>query len=270
MRQFDDPVIVARDLGLTYRLSKSGSSYILPTRAPFREVRALADVSFAVNRGEFVGILGRNGSGKSSLLSIISGNVAPTKGEVLVSSRPSLLSVAAALQPDVSGYTNARLGLMAQGFSTAEAKTRAIAIGEWAELGEAFHRPLKTYSSGMKARLKFAIATETASEILLVDEALSTGDSTFNIKARERMSAFLEESGTVIVVSHSAAAIRRQCSRVIWINEGRVIADGDTGPILSAYEKWNKHRAKGNQKTADALIQKIVSRYEKPVFELLR
>lgn len=270
MHRYDDPVIVADRLELTYRLSKSGSNYLLPMRKPHREVKALDRVSFVVERGEFVGILGRNGSGKSSLLSVLSGNMAPTRGEVLVSSRPSLLSVAAALQGDVSGYTNARLGLLAQGFSKREANRRADWIGEWTELGEAFHRPLKTYSSGMKARLKFAIATETTSEILLVDEALSTGDSTFNIKARERMSKFLQDSGTVVVVSHSAASIRRQCSRVIWLNEGRIIADGETKPILSAYERWNKRRARGAQEAADSLIEKFSSQYEAPDFELER
>lgn len=264
MQPSDRPVIVADDVGLTYRLSNSGSAYLLPFFGKGVDVEALKGVSFVIRRGESVGILGRNGSGKSSLLSILSGQIAPTFGEVFVSSTPSLLSVSAALQGDLTGRVNARLGLLAQGITRQESRRRAEDIGEWTELGEAFDRPLKTYSSGMKARLKFAIATETASEILMVDEALSTGDSTFAIKARERMANFLGDSGTVIVVSHSASTIRKQCDRVIWINSGVMVADGAVGEIAPIYEKWNKLRARKRIDEAGALLDRTIAEFGQP------
>lgn len=264
MQLSDRPVIVADGVGLTYRLSNSGSAYLLPFLGKGVDVEALKGVSFVIRRGESVGILGRNGSGKSSLLSILSGQIAPTFGEVFVSSTPSLLSVSAALQGDLTGRVNARLGLLAQGMTRQESRRRAEDIGEWTELGEAFDRPLKTYSSGMKARLKFAIATETASEILMVDEALSTGDSTFAIKARERMANFLGDSGTVIVVSHSASTIRKQCDRVIWINSGVMVADGAVGEIAPIYEKWNKLRARKRIDEAGALLDRTIAEFGQP------
>lgn len=261
MQPSDKPVIVVDNVGLTYKLSNSGSAYLLPLLGRGRSVEALKGVSFVIRRGESVGILGRNGSGKSSLLSIMSGQIAPSFGEVFVSSTPSLLSVSAALQGDLTGRINARLGLLAQGMTRQESRVRAERIGEWTELGEAFDRPLKTYSSGMKARLKFAIATETASEILMVDEALSTGDSTFAIKARDRMKNFLGDSGTVIVVSHSASTIRKQCDRVIWINSGVLVADGAVDSIAPVYEKWNKLRAQKRIDEAAELLGQTFADY---------
>lgn len=261
MQRSDNPVIVADNVGLTYQLSGSGSAYNLPIFGRTVQVEALKGVSFIISRGESVGILGRNGSGKSSLLSILSGQIAPSFGEVFVSSTPSLLSVSAALQGELTGRINARLGLLAQGLTRQESKIGAERIGEWTELGEAFDRPLKTYSSGMKARLKFAIATETASDILMVDEALSTGDSTFAIKAQERMTGFLGESGTVIVVSHSASTIRKQCDRVIWLNSGRIVADGTVSSIAPIYEKWNKLRARKKVNEAEMLLDDVVAEY---------
>lgn len=269
MQPSNDPVVVADNVGLTYRLSASGSAYLLPFLGRGVSVEALKGVSFAIYRGESIGILGRNGSGKSSLLSILSGQIAPSFGDVFVSSTPSLLSVSAALQGDLSGRVNARLGLLAQGMTRQESKCRAEEIGKWTELGDAFDRPLKTYSSGMKARLKFAIATETASEILMVDEALSTGDSTFAIKARERMDSFLGDSGTVIVVSHSASTIRRQCNRVIWINDGEVVADGAVGEIAPIYEKWNKLRARKRIDEASALLKSTIVDYGQPALHIV-
>lgn len=262
MRRYDDPVIAARNLSLSFAVQGTGLKNIL--RRDSKTVNALSDVSLVIERGESVGILGRNGSGKSTLLSVISGQVSPDCGEVFTSSDPTLLSVSAALQNDVSGFTNARLGLLAKGLSRTESVKRAEAIREWCELGEAFERPIKTYSSGMRARLKFAIATEVASEILLVDEALSTGDATFAIKAKERMASFLSGSGAVVIVSHSASTIKKQCDRVIWIDGGEVVGDGHVDTIGKTYERWNRLRARGRVDEADRLMADIRETYEKP------
>lgn len=260
----DDPVIVADDLYLTYKLGRNGSAYTFDFRGRSTRVEALKGVSFAIQRGESVGVLGRNGSGKSSLLSILSGKSAPSAGSVYVSSTPTLLSVSAALQGDVSGRTNARLGLLARGLSGLEVERKVAEIGEWTELDSAYDRPLKTYSSGMKARLKFAIATATASEILLVDEALSTGDSTFALKAKTRMAEFLEDAGTIVVVSHAASSIRRQCDRVIWLNDGEIVADGGVAEISKIYAEWNRARAKGETEKASGILAEISGSYSRP------
>jgi len=261
METFDNATIVVQNVQHTYTMSKSGSVNTLPFSRNKVRVEALKSISFVTFKGESVGILGRNGSGKSTLLSIIAGALSPTSGNVYVSSRPTLLSVSAALQATLTGEQNARLGLLAKGFSPREVKQLSQEINEWTELGEAFDRPMKTYSSGMKARLKFAIATATPSEILLIDEALSTGDSTFALKARERMDEFLDNSGTVLLVSHSASQIRRQCKRVIWIDQGEVVADGAVGDIAPKYEAWNKARAKKNDERASEIMDEVKANY---------
>lgn len=264
METFDKATIAVQNVEHTYTMSKSGSVNTLPFSRNKIRVEALKGVSFVTSKGESVGILGRNGSGKSTLLSIIAGALSPTFGNVYVSSRPTLLSVSAALQATLTGEQNAQLGLLAKGFSPEEAKRLSQEVKEWTELGEAFSRPMKTYSSGMKARLKFAIATATPSEILLIDEALSTGDSTFALKARERMDEFLDNSGTVVLVSHSAAQIRRQCERVVWIDQGEVVADGDVGDIAPKYEAWNKARAKRKDDRASEIMAEVKAGYEQP------
>lgn len=261
MEIYDKATIVVQGIEHTYTMSKSGSANTFAFGRNRIRVEALKNVSFVTSKGESVGILGRNGSGKSTLLSIIAGALSPTTGSVYVSSRPTLLSVSAALQAALTGEQNARLGLLAKGFNPAEAKQLTQEVKEWTELGEAFTRPMKTYSSGMKARLKFAIATATPSEILLIDEALSTGDSTFALKARERMDAFLENSGTVILVSHSAAQIRRQCQRVIWIDQGEIVADGTVGDVAPKYEAWNKARAKKHNERASEIMAEVKATY---------
>lgn len=261
---YNDPVVVADNLSLTYKIGTNGSAYTFDLMGRATRVEALKEVSFVIERGQSIGVLGRNGSGKSSLLSILSGKIAADSGSVYVTSTPTLLSVSAALQGDVSGRVNARLGLLAKGLSNEIVESMVDEILYWTELGEAYDRPLKTYSSGMKARLKFAIATATASEILLVDEALSTGDSTFALKAKNRMDSFLSQSGTIVVVSHSASTIRRQCDRVIWLNDGEVIADGDVREISKSYAEWNKARAAGNDQIAEEILKTAKSAYIKP------
>src|SRR5699024_2540465 len=168
-------------------------------------------------------------------------------------------------QSHLSGEANARIGLLAKGASSGEVVEIAKQITAWAELGEAATRPLKTYSSGMRARLKFAIATSIPSEILLIDKALSTVDSAFAHKTKITMHEFVRQSGAIMLVSRSAASIKRHCSRAIWLNEGEIIADGDVASVSKSYEKWSRARAKGENKLAAQIISDVSEQYKTPI-----
>lgn len=260
--------VVARGLGKSYFIAKNGNYQSL-FRSRMQEVQALQSASFVATAGESIGILGKNGSGKSTLIRLIAGTESPTRGEVYVKAKPTLLGVSAALQREMSGRDNVRLGLLAMGLSPAEVAQKSPEVIEWAELTEAIDRPLKTYSSGMTARLKFSIATSVKREILLVDEALSTGDSTFTAKAKGRMNEFLDTAGTVFLVSHGATTIQEHCTRAIWLHEGEMIADGPAEQITKSYRVWGNRRATGKEEEASAIIEKMRSRFREPqiVFE---
>lgn len=259
--QSDKVVVVARNISKTYKVYGKNKSIFSKRRRP---VEALKDVSFVAYSGECIGILGKNGSGKSTLLSIIAGNETATSGLVRVSAEPTLLGVSAAIQSKLTGRENAKIGLLAMGLEAAEVEELIEPVIEWAELSDAADRPMETYSAGMKSRLKFAIATAVKREILMVDEALSTGDATFAEKARKRMNSFLDDAGTVFIVSHSANTIQKHCTRVIWLYEGTVIADGAPKKILRSYKLWTKRLSAGNSAGAQHVINNTLRRYSKP------
>lgn len=201
-----------------------------------RVVHALKGVSFDIRQGESVGVLGSNGSGKSTLFLALAGLLPPTRGEILVRSEPKLLGVGAALMPAASGLRNIRLGCLALGMAADELDEVIEDIVAFTELGEAIERPLKTYSSGMRARLHFAIATAVKPEILLVDEALAVGDKAFRTKSRERIESMLAAAGTLMLVSHSMNELSRLCRRGIWLEKGVLRADGPIDDVIELYE----------------------------------
>ncbi|MGI6786745.1 MAG: ABC transporter ATP-binding protein [Gleimia sp.] len=230
-------------------------------RAPKVKVNAVRDVSFVAFEGDFIGLMGTNGAGKSTLLRVLAGSEPPSTGTVFAKTKPSLLSINGALMPELSGVENAVLGLLALGFSPAEARQRIPDIEEFCSIGDAIYRPMKTYSSGMSARLRFAIATSARQEILLIDEALSTGDSTFQAKSEERMQAMLSNAGTIFLVSHSVGVIKRMCNRVIWLHEGEVVADGDVEAISSHYQNWSAAISKTDRDAANAIMNEASDTY---------
>lgn len=232
-----------------------------------QRVQALKDVSMVGNAGECIGILGRNGSGKSTLLRVISQNEVPDVGEVRVASTPTLLNVSAALQPRLTGYQNIRIGLLAQGVPAENIPAIAEDIRQFADLKEALDRPMSTYSSGMAARLKFAISTAVPRDILLVDEALGTGDAAFNERANDRMQAFMSNAGTILYVSHSMESIRSLCTRAIWLNAGQVIADGDVDSVSYLYRQWINYIAYRNSSKATSLLERVERSYLPPSFD---
>ena len=205
-------------------------------RPDARVIEAVRGVTFDVAVGESVGVIGPNGSGKTSLLQATTGLLPLAGGQVLVRSTPAFLGVQAVLRPHLTGWRNIQLGLLAQGLNAAEARGQADEVAEFTGLGDFLDLRMETYSSGMRARLHFAVATALAPKILLIDEALAVGDREFRDKSAARLDDHRAAAGTVLLVSHNLAEIRRSCSRVIWLQEGLVGADGSTGDGLAAYE----------------------------------
>lgn len=228
--------VVAENVSVSFKVpvdSQGGK------RRRVQTVEAVKPMSLVVRRGEAVGIIGRNGSGKSTLLRAIAGLVPVTSGRVWSASQPTLLGVNAALMPNLSGERNIVLGCLALGMTRKEIKARRKEIIEFAGIGEAIHRPMRTYSSGMGARLRFAIATALVPDIMLIDEALNTGDKEFRERSERRIRQMREEAGTVIVVSHSLSVIQHTCTRVLWLDKGVFRMDGPADEVVAGYEKYH-------------------------------
>lgn len=200
-------------------------------------VKAVRGVSLDVYEGETVGVIGLNGSGKSTLLAAIAGVLPTTKGEILVSDEPRLMGVGSALIGEASGIRNIRLGCLALGMSKAEVEERLDDFVAFTELGDAIHRPFNTYSSGMRARVQFVVATSVTPRILLIDEALSVGDKEFRQKSRNRVEEIIDGAGTLFMVNHSLDELRNFCARGIWLHEGRLKMDGPIADVISAYQE---------------------------------
>ncbi|PRH77469.1 teichoic acid ABC transporter ATP-binding protein [Streptomyces solincola] len=212
-------------------------SYPVPARR--ETVHAVRGVSFAAYEGEAIGLVGTNGSGKSTLLRAIAGLQPPTRGRVYTRSNPSLLGVNAALMGDLTGERNVILGGLAMGMSRREIRARyadIVAFSGIDEKGDFASLPMRTYSSGMGARLRFAIAAARSHDVLLIDEALATGDARFQRRSRERIAELRAQAGTVFLVSHGNAAIRASCDRVLWLEAGELLMDGPADEVLDAYE----------------------------------
>ncbi|QKE85534.1 ATP-binding cassette domain-containing protein [Arthrobacter sp. NEB 688] len=205
-------------------------------RAP-RQVHAVKDVSFVGYHGQSIGIIGRNGSGKSTILRAIAGLIPPTSGHVWADGSPALLGVNAVLEKSLSGARNVYIGAQALGLSKAEVDAKFDEIADFADIGDAIHLPMSTYSSGMAARLRFAISTAARPGVLIIDEALSTGDAAFRERSAQRIEELRGEAGTVFLVSHSANTIREMCDRAIWLDRGELIADGPVDDVVDAYEE---------------------------------
>jgi len=207
---------------------------VAPTRF-FRESWALRDVSFEVARGETVGIIGRNGSGKSTLLQVICGTLTPTAGRVAVAGRiGALLELGSGFNPEFTGRENVHMNAAILGMGAEEIAAKYDAIVEFADIGEFIDQPVKTYSSGMYVRLAFAVIAHADADLLVVDEALSVGDVFFAQKCMRFLREF-QKRGTVLFVSHSAAAIVNLCDRAIWLDRGRVALDGPAKAVCEAY-----------------------------------
>jgi lipopolysaccharide transport system ATP-binding protein len=201
------------------------------------EFWALEDVSFAVERGESLGLVGHNGAGKTTLLKLINGLVKPSSGMITVrGSVRALIALGAGFNPVLTGRENIRVASAVLGFSEQETRDQYDAIIDFSELEEFIDTPVQSYSSGMVARLGFAVAVHTRPDILLVDEVLAVGDLSFAMKCFQKIGSFRAEGGAILLVSHNPYAIRRNCDRVLWLERGRVRDVGDVNDICDAYE----------------------------------
>jgi teichoic acid transport system ATP-binding protein len=199
-------------------------------------IHAVKDITFDVHEGESIGIIGSNGSGKSSLLLALAGVLPLASGEILVNEEPKLMAVGAQLIPSATGRRNIRIGCLAQGVPFEEIDDRVEEIIDFIELRDAIDRPFRTYSSGMRARISFAIATAVQPRVLLIDEALAVGDRHFIEKSMNKVAGMLRDAGVLLLVSHGMAMIQDFCTRCLWIEGGVLMADGPVDEVIAAYE----------------------------------
>ncbi len=199
------------------------------------EVHAVKGVSFVAHHGESIGIVGRNGAGKSTLLRALAGLIPTAEGTVYVDGTSSLLGINAALMRTMTGERNIMIGGLALGLSPREVRERMPEIVEFADIGEFVDLPMSAYSSGMAARLRFAISTAAVPDVLMIDEALATGDAEFRERSQRRIAEIREHAGTVFLVSHSSVTVKKMCERALWLDKGTLVMDGPAEEVVDAY-----------------------------------
>ncbi|GHF26996.1 ABC transporter ATP-binding protein [Streptomyces mashuensis] len=245
------PTVIADDVHVVYRVYGGGTGRGSATAAldriirrrpsvGVREVHAVKGVSFTAYRGQAIGLIGSNGSGKSTLLKAIAGLLPTERGKVYTDGQPSLLGVNAALMNDLTGEKNVMLGGLAMGMTREQIRERYQEIVDFSginEKGDFITLPMRTYSSGMAARLRFSIAAAKDHDVLMIDEALATGDRDFQKRSEARIRELRKEAGTVFLVSHNNKSIRDTCDRVLWLERGELVMDGPTDEVVRAYEK---------------------------------
>ncbi|MFV8826371.1 ABC transporter ATP-binding protein [Alkalihalobacterium sp. APHAB7] len=234
----ENSIIELKDIWVSYPDSQEK-----PLKSLFKKEKkkfwALKGINFDVKKGEVLGIVGRNGSGKSTLLKVLSGILLPDQGEYKVDGpKPVLLSLGAGFQPELSGVENIYLNGLLLGRSKAEIDKLLPEIIEFSELDHFVNKPVRTYSAGMKSRLAFSTAITLDPEILLIDEVLGVGDSSFREKCKKVIMEKIKEKRTVILISHSASLVKSLCDRVVWIHLGEQRDVGDTEEIVDKYETF--------------------------------
>jgi ABC-2 type transport system ATP-binding protein len=233
------------NVSFTYRVLKNRSGSIKELFKDFisRKVRvenyqALKDVSFTVDSGEVIAIIGKNGAGKSTLLKILARVLPPTTGSAKISgSIAPMIELGAGFHPEMSGAENVLLYSTLMGRDVEKTRSRTESIGDWAGVTDHMDFPLRTFSSGMIARLAFATATDENADVLLIDEVLSVGDANFQAKSSERMQELINAGAAVVLVSHDMNAVRKLAQKAIWLENGVVKMSGPTEQVVSAYEK---------------------------------
>ena len=239
--------IAVENLSVTYR-----TAYERPTvraavlgfgrrRRAVRIVDAVRDVSFTVPHGTVLGVVGANGAGKSSLVRAIAGIVPPSKGRITVTGEVStLLALGVGFNRDLSGRDNIVIGGLAAGLSRSAVQSRCAEIAEFAGLQDVLDLPIRTYSSGMYSRLAFAVAVAVQPDVLIIDEALATGDAAFKAKSYEKIQELCGRARTIVLVSHSLHSLQELSTRAIWLHQGRLVLDDSPGHVIAAYTAFTK------------------------------
>ncbi len=235
--------IDVKDVTITYKTLQAKSikkSLFSLSKIKNTTVEAVRGVSFTVNKGEIVGLVGRNGSGKSTLLRALAKVFSPDNGTIDTGDNSvALLAIGIGFQNDLSGYDNIYLSGLLMGYTKEEIDARYKEIVDFSELGEFIWAPVKTYSSGMYSKLAFSITAIMESDILLIDETLSVGDRSFKDKSLKKIKELIsDENRTVIIVSHGSGVILDLCQRVIWMDEGKIVADGEASEVMSYYDQY--------------------------------
>ena len=252
MEEKMQPAVVFDHVSKEYTLYRDNKEQFLALFHHSKNLRkhmALKDVSLTIQKGESVGIIGNNGAGKSTMLKMITGVAFPTSGEVTVNGRvAALLELTAGFSSEMTGRENIYLKGYLLGLTDEYIRSIEERIIAFAELGDYIDQPVRTYSSGMKMRLGFAVNINTDPEILVVDEALSVGDARFKRKCKDAIGEIIKKGTTVLYVSHSPADVRKICTRAIYLVKGQVVFDGDVEEALTIYEQQNAGKAKAAPK----------------------
>lgn len=245
------PAVELSSVALAYRLSRSRSSslkefaiHLAKRQVLFEEFFALQEVSFAVLPGEVLAIIGSNGAGKSTLMKVMARVLPPTEGRVLVRGRVApMIELGAGFNMEMTGYENVVLYGSLLGRDAARMRKRATEIAAWAGLQASMDVPVRSYSSGMLARLAFSIAVDVEPDVLLVDEVLSVGDESFQRKSAARMDDLIRSGTAVVLVSHNLDQVLEKADRVVWLDAGRVRAVGEPGSVVRAYREQSLSRS---------------------------
>jgi ABC-type polysaccharide/polyol phosphate transport system ATPase subunit len=263
----DEVAIAAHGLGVRYDLRQSKGRTLRRSLAAAVGARpgaeqgyfwALRGVDFSIAPGEILGVIGKNGAGKSTLLEVIAEVISPDEGSIQVSGRrPTLLTIGAGFERELTGRENIRLNAAYLGFSRKGIDQLMEPIEEFSELGQFLDQPLKTYSTGMRARLGFAIAVHTDPDILLLDEVLSVGDADFQAKSRHRLLEMMDRARAIVVVSHAPGMIEETCSKVLWLEKGQVRDFGAAEEVIAAYHKATVQSRPGTPVGQQAVVAPI-------------
>ena len=239
--------VEVNDLSKVYHLYNKSSDRLRETfsikkKKYSKDHYALKNINLSIKHGESVGIVGTNGSGKSTLLKLITGVVTPTTGEIKTEGKiAALLELGAGFNPEYTGIENIYLNGTMMGYTEEEMEKRVPAIVDFADIGEFIYQPVKSYSSGMFARLAFAVSINVEPDILIVDEALSVGDTRFQVKCIDKMRELQESGTTILFVTHAIEQIKRFCTRAIWIKNGVVVEDGEASQVVDLYDNFMKY-----------------------------
>lgn len=234
---------MAADVSLAYRLTRDRAGTmkefainVLKRQVQREEFWAVRDVSFTLNPGEVLGVIGPNGAGKSTLMKMVARVLPPTEGRMVVRGVVApMIELGAGFNQEMSAYDNIVLYGTLLGRTPSQMRERVDAISEWAELTEFIDVPIRSYSSGMMARLGFAVATDIEPDVLVVDEVLSVGDTAFQEKSKERIQHLIDSGAAVLFVSHDLETVKQMSDRVLWLDHGRAVMVGDPTSVVDAY-----------------------------------